>query len=194
MPEVNPPPLARWKAAGDAFVPWLQLVALVAGGLFALIQYAGSIHDARVAKSFAMYERFSRDNLLVARDRIDRTWLKWEPDAVELLLELKKEKLPEMLNKRWGTFVVKVIHDADIAADVVAVSDYFDELFSCIDSGICDEAATRFLFAQQAKVFYDQNFCFIDHRRRAQHDPHFAVGVERLSGRKSAVQSAVPCE
>ena len=176
--------LERMKLAAEGFVPWLQLLAVVLGGGFALLQYRDAASASRVAKALEVYQRYSKDEVLAARTKIDRAWLLAEPQMIEFLR--KRSGTPRVqLASQWRTFVSGVVKNARVEPELLTVVDYFEEVATCIDAAICDpETARRFLKAR-ALLFYRQHYCYIVGRRQQTSDPDFAAGIEKIIGQKS---------
>ena len=152
----------------------LLIVATLAGGVWAVVQYADARHAARVTRTLEYVERFNKDNVLRARMRLGRTWYNLRGYVAKVSLGSRDAADYE---QRLRQLVFTVVENAPVelddgskakglVGDLDQLQSFFGELEICIEGSLCDKETADAYFSDYATRFYCLHEPFISYKQR----------------------------
>ena len=168
-------PLERVKLVSDIVTAWVGLLALLAGGTFAIVQYLDKEQGDRIKASLDLLVRYNDKHVVEARLRLSDVWSR-EEEAIAILVRKPGVAIAEI-----NSFVVTVIKTDQLHTSIDTIVDFYDLVEVCIEKNLCDRTAARALFARGAKSFFMLHYPFIDQLRISRNDQSFAMPLQELA-------------
>lgn len=159
----------------------IKVAAALLASTFTLLQYIGHLKEVRVEKTLAFLERYSKEPIFAARQRILERW-----ESLSTTLEKFPEPvhLEDVINQRkeWKRTVVSAIKEnPQFSADTDIMFDYFDALQVCIENNICDEKSAHELMNGVAKTFFGNYCSYVAYIRFDRKITHFGAKAEAFA-------------
>lgn len=164
--------LARAKEWTDVLTPIAGAIALIAGGVFGVVQYLDKKHDDRVKETLNFFDRYNDDAVLAARTNLVDTWRK---HAAE------QESVIDQPGDAFNIFALRVIKAENLKGSISVINDFFAALDICTRNGICDCDVSLQLFQPDARSFYHQHYAFLIAERKRAKDPTIGAGLEAFA-------------
>ena len=167
--------LNRFKTLSDIVSVWFGLFALVAGGIFAVVQYLDKEKGDRVKTSMELLARFNDRHVVDANTKLIAAWSRHE-DAL-IAAATKAGVTPQ----EFGDFIVQTMRDEHLFPAFYTMVDFYELVQICISEKLCDKATSEALFLHDANRFYTLHFPAIEHVRRNRQDETFARRLESIA-------------
>ena len=168
-------PLERIKIVTEIVTAWVGLIALVAGGIFAIVQYLDKEQGDRVKASLDLLIRYNDKHVVEARLRLTDVWAR-EEDALETLV-----RKPAVAISEINSFVITTIKVDGLHTSIDTMVDFYDLVEVCIEKKLCDRTAARALFARSAKSFFMLHYPFLAQLRTNRNDQSYAMPLQELA-------------
>ena len=165
-------PVERVKVVSDIVVAWVGLLAVIVGGLFAVVQYVDNGKSARVKVTLEFFERYQRDAVLQARQRVHEAWAPATSRELNALLDAGRYDAAD----QW---VNQVVETKQLRGALVTLVDFFDALQVCIAHALCDRSTAEAMFQSDASRIVMLHWAFIAAQRQEM-DATFAQETERF--------------
>lgn len=175
-------PLEQTKTTSDIIVSWLSLLGVAAAVVFGFSQYrsdvVGQIKDTeRTTLSFIA--RYNQSEILKARSGTQTSI-----DALnnELEAELQNIRNLNEINVRTDEFfetrAADRLRSDGTYLDAQLIVRFFDEIWVCIDVGLCDRPSAVKFFVDEA---YQYHFVLKGEIQRIQRTrPNYGIGLQEL--------------
>jgi hypothetical protein len=122
---------------------WLDIVTklgVIAGGIFALVQYLDAKHEARIARTFALEDAMQKDEVGHAREVISTELRARLPEIARIRAT---EMPPETARVVHAKLIQAIVYQSrggkGLGSELSTVLDRFDILQVCIEKGLCDK-------------------------------------------------------
>jgi hypothetical protein len=182
---MNRTALKEWT---EILTPWIQVLALLAAGIFALTEYLGKKQEVRVQRAVDHLARFSSSDLTSARMSLTQREQE-EVGSLNAIL-LDKSMSRDQKNVAYYNFVVKelVPHNSQdgLEASFHRILGYLDEGVVCAKQGLCDESTIRSGQSDFGEVFLHTYTPYLCYLRRIWNDPTIGKRVELFYNRQVA--------
>lgn len=172
--------LNRFKTVSDIVSVWFGLFALVAGGIFAVVQYLDKEKSERVKNSMELLARFNDKHVVDANTKLVAAWSRHE-DAL-IAVATKVGGTPQ----EFDDFIVRTMRDEQLFPAFYTMVDFYELVQICISERLCDKATSEALFLHDANRFYTLHFPAIEYVRKNRQDETFAGRLASIAQRKSA--------
>jgi hypothetical protein len=146
----------RVKLTTDKLLPWVTVISLILGGLWAILEYnerSNSRISDKAAQVLVFVERYNRNPIQ-----------EYKNNKVKALAEAYKDYY-EKNSKRepddCETFQIKVVDKFGLRFEIDNVTFFYDELLVCVNSGICDKEVAHNFFGKHAFDFMWGLQCYI---------------------------------
>ncbi len=157
---------ALWRQQRPAVLaalgPVLGVLLLLAGGLFAVDQYAASKAELRRAETGRYLAEFREAPVADAWQRLSTAW-QAEQDRQRRLLErvvaASGERF-EVAVRNYRDFVLDTIKEHRLADDIATVHGFFLRLETCIKIGSCDPTAAAAQLGPAVWQFRNQHYYY----------------------------------
>lgn len=134
--------LKEWT---EILVPWIQVVALISGGIFALCEYKERQRELRVEKSMGYIERLMSADVIEARLKFRRRISEKSESIREIITD--KNKSQDQINAEYFGFVISEIimpgTDQSLEAPLSIILGVLEEGAVCGEEGLCDVSSIR---------------------------------------------------
>ena len=159
-----------WFKRADAWLSFASKVFIIAGGIFAVIQFMESKQNHRIAKTFEYIAAYERGPVLVSRENIRRLLRPYGSTFAGNHLSNKD-------HKRLMSAISAGDAGANIEDDLDRVIDFHEGLYLCLKLELCDDEVAKKYFSCKAETFRMQFMPYIEARRK--HDnKNFGVELE----------------
>ena len=158
----------------DVSLDRLTKLGLIAGGVFALVQYLDARHDARVERPTSYIMRFEDGQAAVARRAINGTLRGY----LSQFDGLEGETIDAQTRADMVMSVVEA--EAGLADNIDMVVDFYEGLATCVREGLCASDVAHRYFAADAREFWNNFEPYVATRRINNAD--FAVGLATFAG------------
>lgn len=168
---MKPFQMNKRKSWPSLFLERFTIMATLAAGLFALYQYSANSNADRAKETLNFVERFDRDKILDARQKIDFTFYK-----------INEEILKKVEDKQaYSKYINKVIKNKSLSSNLNYIFDFYDQLQACSLSNLCDaDIAVRF-FGKYAFDIVGTVYPYIETQRDKTGDKQFGIGIQYFS-------------
>lgn len=170
--------LNDFKTVSDIASAWFGLLALLAGGGFAVFQYLEKDKADRVKETLSYLERYNKSPILDARQRL---LVAWRAHDAELVSSITK---PTGSADEYRQLVLHVIETEALYLSIIPLVDFYDSLQVCSNAKVCDPATAKQFFLRDARTFYTLHYPLIEAERSGRKDPRFAVALEAFASAK----------
>jgi hypothetical protein len=157
---------ALWRqhraATLRALPPVLGVLLLLAGGVFAVDQYAAYKAEVRRAETGRYLAEFREPPVAGAWRRLSAAWqAEWGRQRA-LLERVASASGPdfEVAVRNYRDFVLDTIEENRLAGDMETVSAFFARLGGCIRMGVCDPAAAAAQLGPAVWQFRNQHYYY----------------------------------
>lgn len=149
-------------------VGWLELilkVILITASLSAVYQYFDVKQENRVKKTMEFLDNFSSGQLLNTRLKLNEYWSDYE-DEFERLNRgaIENEKERALIIEKIVLPIVSKNYEHRESVDLLV--NFFANLKTCIDNGICDERVSQNFFGEYATSLFNFYQPWIKKRRK----------------------------
>jgi len=173
---------ARMKEWTEILVPWVQVLALLAGGIFAVREYRDHTRELKIQRAMDYLLRSSSEDLLSARFSLSKREQKMTERFRSILLDSSLSR--DAKNRAYFDFVVQelIMHGKDDGLEVpfYNILAYFDEGVTCIQQGLCDEMTIKSGLSDFGQSFVRTYTPYLCYLRRAWNDPTIGRRVENF--------------
>ena len=149
--------LDKYKKIVDIVVPALTLIIIVYFGYVELNNYKKT---SKEKNSINLVERYSKDNLLESRMKIDLIWQ-------NTLIKFKELTNKNSSNKTYKKFIVSLVKDNNLHTDITIISEFYEETAICIETGVCDEETITDYFYKKGELFFQIFYPYMCYLRQA---------------------------
>ena len=164
------------KINSEIILSWITVISVILGGFWAILEYSerqkSRISD-KAAQVLVFVERYNRDPIQ-----------KYKNNKVNALAEAYRD-LYEKESKRVPddciSFQRKVVKKFNLRFEIDNVSFFYDELFVCVDTGLCDEKIAQSFFGKHAYDFMWGLQCYIPFVKKERERRKVAGYAEGLS-------------
>jgi hypothetical protein len=145
----------RVKLASDIILPWLTVVSLILGGLWAALEYDernNSRISDKAAQVLVFVERYNRKPIQEYRN-----------NKVKALAKAYRDSYKKSSNQIPDDCAIQksAVEKFGLRFEIDNVTFFYDELFVCVNSGICDENIAHSFFGKHAFDFMWGLQCYI---------------------------------
>ena len=150
-----------WKETTEIVVAWIQVLGLIAGGVYALKQYKDHLKEVKVQRTVDYLTRINSGELLDANMKL----------SVQLQKEfdrLQTKHPNSMTSEQYYRFVMcdVLMHGQDNSLDssLNAIIGFLDDGVVCSQTGLCDEETIRSNLSEFGKdtvSTYYPYFCYL---------------------------------
>jgi len=156
--------LESWKTV-------LKAVAVAIAALWTVFAYYGSVQDARV-RSALEYRRELRSEPLFEQ---------WQQATiVNLASSNEKAKAAKAGGATWRQFVIRLASAGESRKALDTVLSFYDEVWRCVQTDICDRQTVLELFGAESQVLHDNYIVFIACERAIHKDIEYGEGLVSL--------------
>jgi hypothetical protein len=152
----------------EILTPWVQIVGLLAAGTFALVEYQARKQDARVERAITYLGRANSEELIEARNAMEKQQQMTTNRLREVLLNRKVSQ--DERNTTYFSFVVNdlVMHGSKESLETPfrLTLGFLEDGIVCSRQGLCDEAVVRANLADFGRGFirtYTPYLCYLRH-------------------------------
>lgn len=171
--------LDRAKILSEIATAWLGLIALLIGGIFAIVQYLSQQEDGRVKETLSMYQQYNKGAIHESNMII---FMAWETREKELDAVLDASPFsPQTYYKE----IIKIIDEEKLLRHIFVLISFFDALDVCVNENICDAKVALMLFHQDACAFYHLHFAKIAEVRQRRKEAFLAIQLQHFVAKKS---------
>jgi hypothetical protein len=156
-----------WRQQRPVLLAWLGpvlgVLLLLAGGLFAVDQYASYKAEVRRAETGRYLAEFREPPVAAAWQRLSAAW-QAEQDRQRTLLERVRDASGtrfEVAVRNYRDFVIDTVADHRLAPDIRTVGAFFLRLGTCIKIGSCDPAAAAAQLGPAVWQFRNQHYYYL---------------------------------
>lgn len=136
------------KNLSDRILSWVTVISLIVGGVWAGLEYRAnqktSIND-KIIQVLAFVERYNRDPIQRYRDNKVKAFAA----SYKSLFDKTGKRNPD----DNLTFQRDTVANFNLRFEIDNVTFFYDELYVCVDSGICDEETAHKFFGKHALDF-----------------------------------------
>ncbi|WP_422012696.1 hypothetical protein [Roseateles sp.] len=166
--------LEKLKAITDIATAWIGVVAITAGGGFAVYQYLEKQKEDRVKETLLFLDRYNKTPTLEARLALD---VGWEP---YLDAQIKLLKAPDFSVAAYRGFMLAAIKEAKLAGSIDVMLDFYEALQICVEKKLCDGDVAVSFFVVDACATYSQNFSKIELERQRRNEPAYGLKLQQF--------------
>ena len=151
--------------------------ALVAGGLFAVVQFLDARHDAKVERTITYITRFEDGRVSESRRAIANAIRPYIPQFREM------EAAGGVTAEDRRQVVMTLVDEGgngDMAGDIDTVVDFYEGLWTCVHEDLCAADVAYGYFGEGEAPEFWQNFLPYMQDRR-ENNPAYAVGLEHFA-------------
>lgn len=141
MASISAQQLKTCKTWLDLITSILTIFGSLAAGTYALIQYNDSSNAERAKETLKFIERFGKDELHSSKLNLNKS-------VDEILPELR-EKLKKG-EKEYADFLLENIKQRKLDYDIGEISDFYDQIYVCSESSLCDADISLKFFGKYA--------------------------------------------
>jgi hypothetical protein len=167
--------LDRVKTLSDIVSSWIGLVALIVGGVFAIVQYLDKEKADRVKTTLEFLQKFNTAPVVDARKAVLSAWA-GNNERVALAVTHSASE-PDTYPK----LVAEIVKAKALYEPLITVIDFYDSLQICVETKLCDSSATTSIFQRDARVFFNVHYPFFIEQRKERVDPAFAEKLQALA-------------
>ncbi len=157
-----------WATVGSI----VQIFAILLGGAFATYKYLEAEKATRTKETLAYVDRYHKSPMHDVRMKLEGVWVRQEEKLVAKL---------EAGEQEYEQFVLKVVRDAKLEADIFALASFFESVQACAHANICDEVTAKSFFCSDAVSFFHLHYRFIARERLKRKDPGLAELLEKFA-------------
>ena len=176
----------RAKLISDLVLPWVTVVSLILGGLWAALEYSernkSRISD-KAAQVLVFVERYNRSPIHDYKNNKVRALA----EAYRDLYRESGKRIPDDCDD----FQKKAVDKFDLRFEIDNVTFFYDELFVCINSGICDEKVAHEFFGKHAFDYMWGLQCYIPYVKNARENRNVFGYAEGLIHFSNSYESRV---
>jgi hypothetical protein len=146
-----------------ALRPVLGVILLLAGGFWAVHQYAGYKAEVRRAETGRYLAEFREAPVADAWQRVSAAWQVEQKRQRILLMRVRGAsgaQFEEAL-RNYRDFVLDTVADHRLSPDIRTVRNYFERLGLCIRIGSCDPAAAAAQLGPAVWRFRNQHYYYL---------------------------------
>ena len=125
------------------------------GIVFVGLQYRAQIKTNREAKAFELYQHFNANNFMEIRNELKENF--YEKILANPVEDLSIEDYKKAMEPFW--------EDKDNYVTIISLTNFLEQVATCVEQELCDEQATIALFGTEAKDFFETHYQFFDLHR-----------------------------
>jgi len=171
-PRLAPSTLDRVKTISDIVSVWVGLVALLFGGIFAMIQYLDKERADQVKYSLDFLQKFNSPPVIEARKAVLAAWT---PNRGRLTTALAKYSSEP---QAYPNVVSEVIETKNLNDPLITLFDFYESLQICVETRVCEASTSSSLFQRDARMLFQLHFPFIEEQRKILSDDQFGQKLE----------------
>lgn len=174
------------KRVWDVVATWFSIVALGAGGGFAIYQKLDADNRALIERTLSYHTKLSEPVLLEHRLRIETEYEQLSSKIMPIL-ENKIGHSQQQVDQDYENLVTRKVNSTPkLRESLVVMEEYLDSVVVCVRSGLCDESTARALFFEVGQSFFRQYYPYICLRRTQWKDETIAARIESFFNPNSA--------
>lgn len=178
------------KRVSDVIATWLTILSVLAGGIFALVQYLQTQQNERISRTMTYQARFGDTRLL--QDRLDLL-RKLESINPEVVRVLTAKDMPQAeINRKYAHLILTTFsddEDDESQQAMIGITDFLESVAVCAQQGLCEESAAKAMFENYGKSFFRSYYPYICQKRARWHDPTIGLKLEQFFNPKSVGKS-----
>lgn len=156
--------LEQWEKLSITIVSFVTVLAIIGGGLFALIEYYDHKADGRKKISLALVSDYHSKEYREYRENIDEAWEVGHP---VLISALTKEKCK---SRAYNKYVVALVSEEKLSNDVGYIMDFFERVATCVNSDLCDKQIIDKFFKKSGRTFFRKYYPYVCNLRNKWQD------------------------
>ena len=164
------------KTNSEIILSWITVISIILGGFWAVLEYKerqkSRISD-KAAQVLVFVERYNRDPIQ-----------KYKNNKVKALAEAYQKSYDKNSKRNPDdciSFQRKAVEKFNLRFEIDNVTFFYDELFVCVNSGLCDAKIAHSFFGKHAYDFIWGLQCYIPFVKKARERRKVAGYAEGLS-------------
>lgn len=162
--------IVRIKTVSEIIATWVGLVAVISGGVFAIVEYRDKARMERVRTTLEFLQRANTPPVVDARGAVQAAWV---PHHEALKRAVAREESDNL--------VIEVVRSSNLQQPLVTLIDFYDSLQICVESMLCEPSVAISLFGRDAQKLYHLHHAFILKQRDDLADRLFALKFENFA-------------
>ena len=165
------------KKPFETIVRVVTALALIAGGVLAALEYKDRKESNRVAQVLSFLERYNQEPIRSYRNNKIKAQVaagrKNDPRSGRILASQSDGNSDLNCTEDRQAYEIDMVDSfGELRYEIDYITYFFDELYTCVEKEICDEAVTHSFFGKQAYDFLDELRCYV----------HFVKGARKRRG------------
>ncbi|CUH52669.1 hypothetical protein [Shimia marina] len=182
--------LEAFKTKSDVAVSWLSLIGVGAAVLFGISEYQESaskrIDDAQ-RTTLEFISRYNQEGVLQARSDVQRSIdTLGEALSKKLAGVTSLEAINEIVSRHYREQTSAQLRSDESYQDALLVVRFFDELFVCVDTGLCERNSAERFFTDEAYQYHLVMQAEIERIQLTR--PRFGLGLEQMRVSSSTLE------
>jgi hypothetical protein len=171
--------LKNWT---DILTPWIQVIGLLAAGIFALSEYYDHNREQKIQRSIDYVSRLNSGDLLTAQTKLSVQVQKLNPRLRAIFGDSKLSE--DQINVAYYRFVLCELlrHDGPQSQEdnFFALNGFLEDGVACSKQKLCDEKTLRDYIGGSGKVFVRTYYPYYCYLRISWNDQTIGASVERF--------------
>ena len=164
--------LNDWDKLSGIVASSFTVIAIIAGGMFALVEFYGYKQDKKISNSLGLVSEYYSEDVLQYRRKLDEAWETGHPILVETLRS-RQDKA-----KAYDEYVIALVEKEELSLAIDYVMDFFERSVVCITAKLCDQATIDKFFYKNARIFFRKYYPYVCALRKKWKDDSIWLDVE----------------
>jgi hypothetical protein len=158
----------------DRWLSRLVAIATILGIPFALYGYYSSQHATRLDRTFEFYKDFRGETLAKDFGLLAEAWNAKSAEVTQLKAQSDYDGLAQL--------AASILQGDDAQDALTQLIIFFDEMYSCVDSSLCDQDTTIALLQEPANEIFTMYGSYLIDKRKI--NPNYANGIVKIRNLK----------
>jgi len=159
---------------------WVEVIGLVAAGLFAVVQYLAHTENARVEKTIDFLKSWSAEPIAGCYAKISSVWndKSVQTNFLHLVEQTRDDEHAMRADRPLGRFVLETIERYQLEQPIYRLNEFYATISACVDRNVCDRSLAAAFFCSDASSFEERTLALTLVKREG--DPDYAIGLRKL--------------
>lgn len=156
---------------------WVEVVGLLAGGVFAVVQYLSHAADVRVEKTIDFLSSWASEPVVSSYHKISTVWddKTVRDEFLRLVDETRDDESAMEKGRKLGDFVLATTETYGLSQPIFRLNEFYTALSACVKKDVCDRPLAVEFFCADAAAFDERTRALTLQKRKI--DPEYASGL-----------------
>jgi len=151
--------LDNYRSWSETVATWIQVIAILGGGMFALVEYRGNVERDRINRNLDFVRMFNESHMINTRIKLSSMWRDVNSKAFEGFPKLASA---EVQKKFFRKRTIKYIKEMNIHDEVEILLGFFSSFSICLKQNYCEQKTARMLFYDDFKNYWIFHMGYIE--------------------------------